>query len=39
MDDEELGRFLNEIKSNVSATVSRLPDHQAYVEQYCRSAQ
>lgn len=37
MDDEELGRFLNEIKSNVNATVSRLPDHQAYVEQYCNS--
>jgi tryptophan halogenase len=37
MDDEELGRFLNEIKSNVNATVSRLPEHQAYVEQYCGS--
>lgn len=37
MDDDELGRFLQEIKSNVNNTVSKLPDHQAYVEQYCKS--
>lgn len=38
MDDEELSRFLQEIKSNVGKTVSQLPDHEAYVEQYCKSA-
>jgi len=38
MDDEELGRFLQEIKSNVGKTVSQLPDHDAYVEQYCKAA-
>ena len=37
MDDEELSRFLQEIKSNVAKTVSQLPDHEAYVEQYCSS--
>ena len=39
MDDEELDRFLNEIKSNVETTVAQLPEHQAYVEQYCKSAE
>jgi len=39
MDDEELGRFLNQIKSNVNSTVSKLPDHEAYIEQYCRAEQ
>jgi tryptophan halogenase len=38
MGDEELDRFLRQIKSNVDSTVSKLPDHQAYVEQYCKSA-
>jgi tryptophan halogenase len=38
MDDEELSRFLGEIKSNVAKTVSQLPDHEAYVEQYCSSS-
>ncbi len=37
MDDEELGRFLGEIKSNVNATVSQLPDHHAYIQEYCKS--
>jgi tryptophan halogenase len=39
MDDEELNRFLQQIKSNVDTTVSQLPEHQAYVEQYCKSAE
>ena len=38
MGDDELSRFLQEIKSNVGKTVSQLPDHEAYVEQYCKSA-
>ena len=38
MDDEELTRFLQEIKSNVSKTVSQLPAHDAYVQDYCKSA-
>ncbi len=38
MGDEELDKFLRQIKSNVDSTVSKLPDHQAYVEQYCKSA-
>jgi len=38
MDDEELDRFLKQIKSNVDSTVAQLPDHEAYIEQYCRAA-
>lgn len=37
MDDEELNRFLSNIKSNVDATVTQLPEHNAYIEQYCRA--
>ncbi len=37
MGDEELARFLDDIKSSVEKTVSQLPAHQAYVEQYCRA--
>ena len=37
MDDEELNRFLTNIKTNVNATVTQLPEHQAYIEQYCRA--
>ena len=39
MDAEELERFLKEIKSNVERTVAQLPDHEAYIEQYCRATQ
>jgi len=39
MDDEELDSFLKQIKSNVKSTVSQLPEHQAYVEQYCKAAE
>jgi len=35
MSDEELSRFLNNIKSKVDATVAQLPRHEAYVKQYC----
>lgn len=38
MDDEELDRFLKQIKANVDTTVAQLPVHDAYVEQYCRAA-
>ena len=38
MDDEELDRFLKHIKSHVDTTVAQLPEHEAYVEEYCRSA-
>jgi tryptophan halogenase len=37
MGDEELARFLNDIKSSVEKTLSQLPAHQTYVEQYCRA--
>lgn len=37
MSDQELTRFLHGIRSNVSQTVAKLPKHQAYVEQYCKS--
>jgi tryptophan halogenase len=37
MGDEELARFLGDIRSSVEKTVSQLPKHQAYVEQYCRA--
>jgi tryptophan halogenase len=37
MGDEELGSFLDGIKSSVEKTVAQLPAHQAYVEQYCRA--
>ena len=39
MDTDELDKFLKEIKSNVDHTVAQLPDHEAYIEQYCRAAQ
>jgi len=35
MSDEELSRFLQNIKSSVDATVSQLPKHETYVKQYC----
>jgi len=37
MGDEELTRFLGNIKANVDSTVMQLPRHQAYVEQYCKA--
>jgi tryptophan halogenase len=35
MGDAELGQFLGEIRSNIQKTVAHLPQHQAYVRQYC----
>jgi tryptophan halogenase len=37
MGDDELTRFMQGIKDNVKRTVSRLPKHETYVEQYCKS--
>ena len=37
MGDEELRRFLDDIKTSVENTVAQLPAHQTYVEQYCRA--
>jgi tryptophan halogenase len=37
MGDEELARFLDDIRSTVDRTVAQLPGHQAYVEQYCKA--
>ncbi len=35
MGDEELSRFLGNIKESIDKTVSQLPEHQAYVQRYC----
>mgnify|MGYP001819776839 FL=1 len=37
MSDEELTRFLESIKSRIDDTVAKLPPHQAYIAQYCKS--
>ena len=37
MSDRELTRFMQEIKTQVNETVAKLPGHQAYVEQYCKT--
>ena len=37
MTDEELTKFMQNIKSRVDTTVAKLPQHQAYVEQYCKA--
>jgi tryptophan halogenase len=37
MGKEELSRFLDNIKKRVDKTVSKLPMHDAYIEQYCRA--
>jgi tryptophan halogenase len=37
MGDEELARFLGEIKANVDRTVAQLPAHETYLEQYCKA--
>ena len=38
LSDEELTRFMANIKARVDRTVATLPKHQAYVEQYCKAA-
>ncbi|MFC1690261.1 tryptophan halogenase family protein [Pseudomonadota bacterium] len=35
MSEQELTRFMEGIRTHVERTVSKLPNHQAYVEQYC----
>lgn len=35
--DEELTRFMANIRSRVDQTVARLPSHEAYVKQYCKA--
>jgi len=37
MSDQELTRFMENIRTRVEQTVAKLPNHQAYVEQYCKS--
>jgi tryptophan halogenase len=37
LSDEELTRFMANIRTRVDQTVARLPRHDAYVEQYCKS--
>lgn len=39
MGDDELKNFLQEIKASVDNTVVQLPQHEVYVDQYCKSAQ
>lgn len=39
MSDEELRRFLGDIKSSVDNTVAQLPKHQVYIDQYCKAAE
>lgn len=39
MGDDELKRFLQDIKSTVDNTVAQLPRHEVYVKQYCKSVQ
>jgi tryptophan halogenase len=35
--DDELTRLMQNIKQRVDQTVANLPQHQAYVEQYCKA--
>ena len=37
MGDQELTRFMENIRTHVERTVAKLPNHQAYVEQYCKA--
>ena len=37
MGDEELSHFLGNISSSIDKTVMQLPQHQDYVEKYCRA--
>jgi len=37
MNDEELKRFLHDIKENVTRTVGQLPSHQRFIDHYCKS--
>jgi tryptophan 7-halogenase len=35
MSEPDLKRFLDDIRRNVDSTVKALPQHQAYIDQYC----
>jgi tryptophan halogenase len=35
LSDEELTRFMGDIKTRVQTTVKKLPSHEAYVKHYC----
>ena len=37
MGDEELQRFLDDVKSKVDNTVAQLPRHEVYIKQYCKA--
>jgi tryptophan halogenase len=39
MSDQELARFLGDIKTSVDNTVAKLPRHEAYIEQYCKAGE
>jgi hypothetical protein len=39
LSDEELSRFLNNIKSTVEANVAELPKYEAYLKQHCPAEQ
>jgi tryptophan halogenase len=38
LSDEELTRFMTDIKTRVQRNVAKLPRHEAYVKQYCNAA-
>ena len=38
MSEEELRRFLGDIKANVDNTVAQLPKHEVYIGQYAKAA-
>ncbi len=38
MSDDELRKFLSDIKASVDNSVAQLAEHQVYVDQYCRAA-
>lgn len=37
MGDQELTKFMRGIKANVDRTVQQLPNHESYVQQYCKA--
>ncbi|MES1195834.1 MAG: tryptophan halogenase family protein, partial [Steroidobacter sp.] len=37
MDEEELKKYLNEFRTSISRTVTALPTHQQFVDQYCKA--
>ncbi len=38
MSDEDLVRFLNELKTGVGNAIERMPTHQQFLERYCRAS-